>query len=399
MAPGSYTVPLRIDAPYSIWDTVKTVAEAGGGHIVITPQRLDPRLVGDTSMLAAARYAGPVLSKTFTDGAFRVGGAGMGWWLGDDTAGPVYETAVTLTGANLSTALTALLPAAVTLGTVTATGNLFTGTFHYETPRDAIATLMATTEAEYRINPDGTMDAAVNQDLFTIVTPTVVVTRFGSGSDPNFAGVPVATLKSVDDAYSYATRALLVTVAADGSASTDASANQAPVATGKDINGNTIVRTLVYNSGPGGASTPGLYLASELGEHLLTTESTLTTGFWELAGGGWNVGDAFWVYDDPAFVDTANQVQFRGDVIHPRKMRLIGASWPLVDGMGVAFRDDAGVYTDLTDWIRWEAQDQTAGFGTTGTDIAGGVGGGGGSTVQGASTLTVRSMVARAAGC
>ncbi len=387
MAPGSYTIPLRIDAPYGLWATIKKVDEAGGGHIVITPERLNPTLIGDAGMLAAARYTGPVLEKKFTDGALSINGAGMGWWLGDDETGDVYESLVSLSSATVTQALTALLPSAITQGAVSGTSGLFTGSFHYDIPRDAIATHMATVEAEYRINPDGTMDAGYNTTIFNINDDDiqVVVVRFGSGSDPNLLGVPTATLKSVENARRYATRALLVDVASDGTKSLNAAQDQTPTATGKDIHGNTLVRTLVYESAPG--TTVGRFLKSELGEHLAIHESTVSTGFWELTGGTWNVGDAFWVYDDPAFVDTDNQVRFRGDAIHPKKMRLLAATWPLVDGMGVSYRDDAGTYTDLTDWIKWESQDQSIGLGLQGSDL--------GRRLPGASTLTVRSFVAR----
>jgi len=384
MAPGSYTVPLRVDAPYGLWNTVKTVAEAGGGHIVITPQRLEPRLIGDAGMLAAARYAGPVLTKTFSDGGFTIGGAGMVWWLGDDELGDIYETEVSLSGANLSTALTALLPDAITSGTVSAGEVSFTGLFHYDIPRDAIASVMAASGAEYRINPDGTMDASLNTNLFSLGTPTVVATRFQSGSDPNIVGVPVASLSSVSDSRAYATRALLIDVAEDSSMSMNLARDQGGIV-GKDIHGNTIVQTLVYESAPGGTSTAASFLSSEISEHIQTTETTISTGFWELAGGTWNVGDAFYVYDDPAFVDTDNELRFRGDVIHPLKMRLVAASWPLVDGMGVAFRDDAGVYTDLTDWVKWEAQDDAVGLGSQASDL--------GSRSQSFTSLTVRTFI------
>jgi len=383
MAPGAYTIPMRIDAPYGLWNTVKTVVEAGGGHIVITPQWLDPRVIGDAGMLAAARYAGPVLTKTFADGAFTIGGSGMGWWLGDDNKGDVYESEVTLSSAAMAECLTALLPDAITQGDIEATSS-YTGLFHYDIPRDAVASLMANIRAEYRINPDGTMDAGFNTTVFNIDTPTVVVTRFQSGADPNVTGVSVASMRSVEDVRAYATRALLIDVAEDSSTSLNDSFDQSGIV-GKDIHGNTIVKTLVYDSAPGGTSTPQEFLRSEVAEHVQTTESVLSTSMWELSEGTWNVGDAFWVYDDPAFVDTGNEVRYRGDVIHPLKMRLIAAAWPLIRGMGVAFRDDAGVYTDLTDWVKWEAQDDAIGLGSQASDVGG--------RQQAATALTVRTFV------
>lgn len=385
MAPGSFSIPLTVEA-HNVWDTVKKVTESGGGHIVITPQWVEPWVLGDASMLAAARYTGPVLEKDYENGAFVIKGQGMGWWLGDDEKGDVYETAVTLTSAALNgTNLGLLLPDAITAGTVTAAYSNFTGTFHYDIPRDAIATFLAALESEYRINPDGTMDAGLIDNLFTITTPTVVVSRHVSGSDPNYIGVPLATLKSSEDARSYATRAVLIDVASDGTKTLNTAASQSPSPTGKDIHGNTIVRTLVYESQPGDPGTPVDYLQAELNEHIDIEESTITTGYWELAQGTWGVGDAFYVWDPPAFYDTDNQIRYRGELIYPKKLRLIAASWPLVRGMGVSFRDDSGAYTDLTEWVKWEAQDQTTALGQQGSGLT--------PNIPGASTLVVRNYI------
>jgi len=389
MSPGSYTIPFRTDTPYGLWDTLKSVFQTGGGHIVITPEALDSRMIGDTGMLAAARYTGPLLEKTMTDGTLSVAGAGMGWWLGDDQAGDVYTTKVSLSGTEFSTAITALLPSALTAGTLTNTTSSVTGVFHYDTPRDAINSACAIANGEWRANPDGTLDAGANSDLFTITTPTVVVTRLGSGSDPNFNGVPTATLKSHENARTHTTAAALINIDSGGNVTALATAAQSPAVTGKDIHGNTVVRTLVYESSP--SASASAFLRSELNEYRTTLQSTLSTGYWEIVGGSFNVGDAFWVWDPPAFVDTTNQIRFRGDLVFPRKMRLLAASWPLVRGMGVAFRDDTGTYTDLTDWIEWEAQDQSVGLGLQGTDL--------GPRIHGASTLQIRDFVPVVGGC
>ena len=68
------------------------------------------------------------------------------------------------------------------------------------------------------------------------------------------------------------------------------------------------------------------------------------------------IRDRFYCYDPPYFVDTDNEVFFRGDVIYPKKIRLLEATWALTTGMGIYYRDSAGVYTDLTRFVEWEQQ-------------------------------------------
>lgn len=394
MGPGSFTIPFRVDAPKGkLWSTVLPVTEAGGGHIVITPQHTDPAEIGDSGMLSAARYTGPVLRCGISNGKFKAEGVGMEYHLGDDLMGDRYTSAVALSSDVLTDCVTALLPPSggITTGTVTNTGYTHTGTYYYDTPRDALNTMLADINAERRINPDGTLDAGANSDLFNIddADITVLVTRLDSGSDPSYKAVPTATLASHVDARTHASRAVLISSTGSGSGSVIASANQSPAMAGKDIHGNTLVRTLLYDSDPDGSVNQ--YLATELAEYRLTSETNLSTGYWQLSGGGFNVGDAFWVWDPPAFVDTANQIDYRGDTIFPAKMRLISASWPLIEGMGVAFRADDGTYLDLTEWINWEAQEESIGLGLQGSDL--------GTRIPGATTLIVRDFVAVTGGC
>lgn len=395
MRAGSYDIPLRLDAPWDLFETVLTIDEGVGGHIVITPQWLDAGVVGDTAMLAAARYTGPVLNKEFRDGEFTISGAGMVWWLGDeDDKGDIHETEVALSGATLTTAVNAALPpgGSITAGTIGSAEAAYTGNHIHQTPLQILRTIMNSAGAEFRVNPDGTLDADVNGNLFNLPSEgdAVIAARLISGSDPVYTGIPIATARSTRSARRYATRALLVDEQVDGSKTLRVGTDRGGV-TGKDIHGNTIDRTTHVLSTHGDSSISAQqYTTTELNENNTVEEMELTTGYWELINGGFAVGDVFYVYDPPAIVDTSFNVWFRGDYIHPVELRLVAATWPLVDGMGVWFRDGDAAYTDLTDYVKWEVPfAQAVDTGATESALRGGRFTG----TYGGTTLTVRSWV------
>lgn len=356
MGMGSWQVQLSPDAPLSLYNSLTKL-----GHLVVTPQRLEPAVIGDAGMLAAARYAGPLMKRRISERGLELEGHGMAWWLGDPEGrgSGVYETTKALSAATLSTCLTTLLPSAVTSGTVT-NGSLptYTGEFVLVTPLDAIRTVMVALGAEFRINPDGTMDAGASDDVFTFDTPVVVVLRKGWGADATYKSVFARTLASTIDATDFVTRAILVHETSAGAKSVADSSTRAGV-TAYDIHGNLVTRTRVEAAEADASTSTATYLSSILDKHDEIRTHEVDADQWEVTGGSWQVGDAFWVYDPPGFVDTANQIHYRGDVLNPVKMRLIEAAWPLRDGMGVFYRPAtstvaAADWVDLSDVVQWE---------------------------------------------
>lgn len=72
------------------------------------------------------------------------------------------------------------------------------------------------------------------------------------------------------------------------------------------------------------------------------------------------IGEYLWAYDREAgLYDMANETRFRGDVIYPQKLRLVGHSWPVEPGMGVYYRDKDGAVIDLSEWVESESGDAT----------------------------------------
>ncbi|HET7329151.1 MAG TPA: hypothetical protein VFJ14_17910 [Nocardioidaceae bacterium] len=69
------------------------------------------------------------------------------------------------------------------------------------------------------------------------------------------------------------------------------------------------------------------------------------------------VGAYLDVYDPRRnLYDLSNPVTHRGRLIYPAKVRCMGATWPIRQGMGVYLDDtgNGGVITDITDYVAWE---------------------------------------------
>jgi hypothetical protein len=356
MTQGSFEVRFALNAPLSLWDSFSKF-----GHIVVTPQWVDHRLFDDPIMLGLARYSGVILNKELTEDGFGVSGAGMVWWLGDEEGkGDIIETKVALTSSTLDNAMTNLLPAAISKGTITEPAASYTGEHQWETPLDAVRTVVASMGCEYRVNPDGSLDAGPNNSVYNIDTPVIVVTRSKrSGGDSLLRGVDVDTMSTSEDSRSYASRAIVITEDSDNVLTLVGGQDRSPIPTEYDMNGNLIDRVLQLETS-GSPVDVTLYLTTQMNEHVTVANMEISTEFYEIQNGDLRIGDAFWAFDPPAFVDTANEVWFRGEPINPKKLRLIAASWPLRPGMGVYYRPPlaapsaADDWVDVTSYIQWE---------------------------------------------
>ena len=349
---GSWEISLSKAAPNSLWDDLEEF-----GHIVVLSQYIEPTFFEDAAMLAAARYVGPLLRKDITREAIAIKGAGMVWWLGDpDEISDLIETEVELASATLNEAIDALLPDSVIKGTVTDIGGVtYEGNHVYESPLEAIRTVCASVGAEFRVNPDGTFDAAVKETLFTgIPDPKVVITG-EIGKDPSFLALDAEEMQMSLNAEPYASRVIVVTEDSNNVETIVGLVDRSPAPTQTDIHGNLVARTFQVNTF-GSPVSVATYTLSVLNDHAIIQQIDISTQFQEMAEGSFAVGDGFYAYNPPAFFDPNNQISFRGEIIFPKLLRLLSASWGVRQGMGVYYRspDVVPVYTDLTRWVRWE---------------------------------------------
>ena len=372
MQQGSYSIPLLATTPPSVFAACVEL-----GTVYITPQRVDPNLFADADMQAMARYAGPLLKTQRNLNGYTLDGAHMTWFLGgEDGSGPSdLETAITFSAATPTTVVAAagLLPVAIGAGTITTAGvSAYNGHHEFESPLDALRTYCKTVNGHFKVQPDATIDFSLttatsgNPYNGGGVTPTTVVVREGFGSDPELTGVPVRSAETKRDARPYRTRVALIQEREDAAGYMSlVSGSTRGTIPYKDVNGNTLDRT-IWLERPASADVDlDQLLATELGERVVEDVQEIDTDQYEIVssttgGSGFDVGDWFYIYDPPTGFDTSQdtvptEIVFRGQTIWPKKTRLLRASWPVADGMGIYYRDADGVFTDLSRWVRWEA--------------------------------------------
>jgi hypothetical protein len=327
------------------------------GHIVILPQYIDPDILGDTSILAASRYVGIMLRKVVERETITLSGAGMVWWLGDpNEISQLIEIEVELESSTLENALDQLLPDSIIKGTIVEpAGQTYSGTHQYESPLEAIRTVCASLGAEFRVNNDGTIDAGPKEDIFIgIPDPEVVITG-EIGKDASYLALDADEMKMSEDASPYASRVIVVTEDSDNVETLVGYIDRSPAPTELDLHGNAVARTFMVNTF-GSPVSVATYTLSVLNDHAVVAQIDISTQFQEMAEGSFNVGDGFYAYRPPAFVDLSNEIAFRGEIINPKELRLLSASWGVREGMGVFYRTptDPPEYIDITRWVMWE---------------------------------------------
>jgi len=354
MRPGRFDVKLVSNAPYRVWSAVDQL-----DHIVITPTRLsDPKQFSDAAILGAAIYSGVVTGKpnkrTFT-------GQGLAWWLGtEDGRGSIYETPVAFTNSTLSSVVAGLLPTSLTAGTITNTGTNLWYSFRYITPREALHFACKVTGAEWKVNPNGTFDAGPTANLFKSTTLTTVITRNSGGRDgsTNFTGIDANEINVAQDCDGYTTKAIIVGQRGDGAEFTVGTASAA--VTKKDFNnGNVVFKRLI--DAPDTPSNNVASLATNvlaqyplLRQHLTLSSDTYAVPNVVRPGDYVNVFDA-----EAGLYDTTRQLNWRGEVITPVRLRCKEYTWPVLRGMGVYARRSGATptYTDLSDYVAFDSDD------------------------------------------
>lgn len=330
------------------------------GHVAIVDGPVDVSAAGN-ALLAGARYVGVCREKGHPDDYVR-GGNSLVFWLGDeDGKGPVILTEISLTNATLAQVVTALKPATVTTGTVYAQTDpavRYTGKHVFQTRREALAIALAPFGAEIRVNPDFSIDVGAPSQLYATAVPDTIIKRRAVGADPGLTAIggDFDTSGSAAD-YSSDVTLLGQTV---GTADTPGTvfatgAAAAPSVPWKDPQGNQLkITRLISESGETTGSVAARAQLQLNRFNRTTSEVKVTAADFEIQG-TFVVGDATYVYDpDSGIVNPALEVFFRGEKLNPDIVRVTGRTWPIVKGMTVAWRTDAGVWLDLTPWVVWE---------------------------------------------
>ncbi|MFI6793686.1 hypothetical protein ACIBG4_40780 [Nonomuraea sp. NPDC050383] len=356
---GSWQLTLVEETPKTILDQL-----AYFGHVAFIAGRVEPAQYGDR-LLTMARYVGVFTGKDVDHIRKTIDGQGMALWLSDnDDKGDLLETPVQISGATFANAIRAILGTgtAVVEGTLySGVPGIYTGRHVYQSRRKAINFICTTMGAEWKVTGDGKLDAGPATSLYSATPDTVIVrrrpNRHTDGDDLTMHGLrgDMGVASDVDDW----TSRLVLLAEGQGDAIATAAANN-PANPYKDLRGQAVNRVRVISestTAPGNAAARASYQLSQF----LTPRSAmrLTTDDYDVEG-AFAVGDWAYVYaPDEGLVDPANEVTFRGERINPVKLRMVGASWPIREGMTVAYRDLNGGWLDLTPYVDWEGGETT----------------------------------------
>jgi hypothetical protein len=371
---GSWSITLKGEpddtTPGSIWEVLDPAVNAYG-HVLITPVRVDPEAVGDAGMLSVAKYAGIYRGNASRN---QIGGIGLVGWLGDeDDKGDIAETAKTGGAGSFANWIDDVIPDALTVGTVTAIAGTLTESMKYMSPRAMLARVMDYFGGVYRVNPDFTLDAGTEANLFD-TTPTVLLKYNASGPDGLIRGIRASKIDLSRDLEDYTTRVVML-AEGSGSAVAVGAANISPATSFVDGLGNAVVFKRLINAPDVSSGNANTLAAAQLGRfNDLRKSYSLSTSEWGVIFGDvkrLEPGDYIWVYDprpDAALYDVTNEITFHGETLMPVSMRLEAITWPIQEGMGVYFRywnGTAFTTVDLSNHVVYETGESTLDVGAS----------------------------------
>lgn len=385
---GDWTVSLVADTPQAVLDAidVRTYAYAS---IVVTAAHYGTSDLADATFLDAARYTGVYLGQS--DDRRNLEGAGLIWWLGDDSDGGDLYTGNSGTSgaldleAQLDARIFTSLANGLTKGTVdtlatTRDINIKMGTTRRQF-LDTICALYPSGPYEWRVNGDGSVDVNQAADLWaTVTTPTTALAPEG-GRDGAISSVRADLTISGVSVEDYRTD---IFANWDGTSANHGSATNTPPSGWVDFAGGapdltTLInyqprvpfrerpnRSLAYNADAFAADA----LSSTTQATALATRHAANVGSYNLDLDAdideydpWRFdltpGNNVYVYD-PAlglYNTSGDEVYYRGEVIHPTEARVRSMTTPIQDGYGVYLRYWSGAafsYYDLTPFVEFE---------------------------------------------
>ena len=261
--------------------------------------------------------------------------------------------------------------------TATTANKTYTGSHYMESAYKTLKTVCTTLDAEFKIQNDGTIDVGPSSSLFTghgNSTPTGIIVRRLSGPDPEITGYSGIDLTTEFNAEDFVSRVELI--ASNYGAEINLGQADEKNNPYKDLHGNELERIQILSENDIPDSMRDIRAEAYLNEYN-KIQKTLNVGLENYdVSGDIVTGDVIFVYDpDVGFEDTTNdatlenrsrhEVTYQGQILHPIKIRVMGLSFPIVDTMGVFYRDGDGTYTDLTDYVDFEVGTTQIEVGTT----------------------------------
>lgn len=361
--PGEFTIPLRVDFPTRIRQTINDgFKNRRLDHIIILPQGgTSPTEFSAADFKAAARYAGPILKAKFNQPPFELWGRGMVSHLGLGSHGPIIADARQFTAATLSTVLDdyangGIIPAGLTQGTITNTGSTFDIGFPIGTQSiNAFRTTMKTFGAHFRVNADGTVDAGpkTSNEVFLVnedggaKLPVAVPRHWGP--DPLRLSIEARNTKATYSQEQMIDSAIILEKAYDGSTTTAYSSSRSTSRYG--INNVAINWVKAFPRPANDFDDPSNFLSEQLDAWDREHDIDIDLNQWEIVQGTMQVGGKIWAFDPIRGVyNTAYEINHLADTINPDLLRVSRGLWNITEGMGL-YIWPGGASTGMSDVI------------------------------------------------
>lgn len=342
--PGHILAALR-DAlgwnPDGTWST-------SDGHIVVTDTPLElGALVGT---LAPSVYTGRLGKQT---GVRTFTGHGLDVWMGaPNKPGPVRTTRTEYAAQDLEDWVDDLRSNDLTKGTVTEPGGTVAETWHGVTAAEMLFRVCTRFGAEYRINPDGSVDAGTISALYGDADAVVLRDPSPIGASPFDSSTSLRGLRgsALSPTIDVEQRTGFTVVYGEGNVVESASAS------------GDVWLTIAGN----GAELDRLVEAPDQDDAGAAAIATSVQNLWEDGRFDFDVaivearaypyiqrGAFLWVYDPEAgILDTSNPLNFQGRDIFPVLCRIESINHAFTYGHGVYLVTDTGV-TNLTPFVEW----------------------------------------------
>lgn len=404
MAPGTFQVQLSATStPNSIINSIDP-----WGQILIHTTRVDENTISNQDMIKEARYVGVVQNLEYDLDSFLVSGKGTMVYLGDsdsrglvvaetstsgavrsytnDSLSDVLDRTTSTPYGLLRTGDTAAQQAVRTkAGSIinpTTGTTTYTGDHYLESAYKAVKFVCEHFDAEFYVDNEGYIYAGRPDDIFSghDTDPTAIILREGQGEDPNIEGFIPASITTGFNAEEYITKVELIPT----SESKEVSMAEATVSVNeyKDLFNENLKRIQVVKDASSVESNYQARANLALSEYnrLKKTVNVSLQGY-DIAG-SFKVGDKIFIYDpEVGFEDTDSkasaesrslfQTVYQGQTINPEKIRVVGMSYPIQDGMGVYYRNSStGNIIDLTDYVEFETGDISLEIGDVGQTLS-----------------------------
>lgn len=365
MAPGRWTVNLTTETPNTLTDKLSLVTAAGFGSMVFLPAWLDPIDIDPDGLLDLSVYTGIYRSQ---EGRLQLSGPHATAWLADeDGKGNLLEAPLFSVGSPLSNWVSGLTPPTLTAGTVTDPSGSLGWNYSWandkaSNPREALNAVCdwftavggsTADPVEWEVTDGLKLNAGKVSAVYGS-TPSVILTAFGDGRENRALYGVTCDMSLHDDLEDYTNRVLV----ADTSGTLDdyPSTYSSTPYYGPDAASLKMTRK-ISGIDTGWSSLADVAKGQHARFNQIRQQLTASVSDFCLLD-KLRVGSFVWAWDPVnGIYDTANTLQYSGELIWPLKLRVKEVDQPVQQGMGVYLRHYTGTewrVIDLTSWVEYE---------------------------------------------